>query len=192
MLYFSSGDVAGQFIPAPSACSGNTLTFRCTVAGIGTTLWRVNGSSNLCTLVHLSTSTDTCGPSGRIDTFTAIPETGFGTSGPSYSSSLSGTASSALDGTLVECFGPVSSLDSGNRVGSSTIQVLGKIQAACLTYHTTAHFNKFPFDYSQRFGYTDWPLGVHVLLIACNLQIYINLKLCCQHYKPTWKWNTKC
>ena len=126
MLYFSPGDVACQFTAAPPTCSGSTLTFRCIVAGSGTTLWRVNGSSNLCTLVHLSTSADTCGPSGGIDTFTAIPETGFGTSGPSYSSTLSGTASSALDGTLVECFGPVSSLDSGNRVGSSTIQVLGQ------------------------------------------------------------------
>ena len=125
-LYFSPGDVAGQFIPALPACSGSTLTFRCTVAGSGTTLWRVNGSSNLCTLVHLSTSADTCGPSERIDTFTAIPETGFGVSGPSYSSTLSGTASSALDGTLVECFGPARSLDSGNRVGSSAIQVLGQ------------------------------------------------------------------
>ena len=126
MLYFSPGDVAGQFIQAPPACSGSTLTFRCTVVGSGTTFWRVNGSSNLCTLVHLSTSTDTCAPSGGIDTFTAIPETGFGTSGPSYSSTLSGTASSALDGTVVECFGPASSLDSGNRVGSSTIHVLGQ------------------------------------------------------------------
>lgn len=126
MLYFSLGDVAGQFIPAPPACSGRTLTFRCTVVGSGTTLWRVNGSSNLCSLAHLSTSPDTCGPSGRIDTFTATPGSGFGTSGPSYSSTLSGTASSALDGTLVECFGPVSSLDLGNRVGSSTIQVLGQ------------------------------------------------------------------
>ena len=126
MLYFSPGDVACQFTAAPPACSGSTLTFRCTVVGSGTTLWRVNGSSNLCTLVHLSTSTDTCGPSGRTDTFMAILETGFGTNSPSYSSTLSGTASSALDGTLVECFGPVSSLDSGNRVGSSTIQVLGQ------------------------------------------------------------------
>ena len=125
-LYFSPGDVACQYVPAPPACSGSTLTFRCTVVGSGATLWRVNDSSNLCTLVHLSTSTDTCGSSGRIDTFTAIPETGFGASGPSYSSTLSGTASSALDGTLVECFGPASSLDSGNRVGSSTIQVLGQ------------------------------------------------------------------
>ena len=126
MLYFLPGDVAGQFTAAPPTCSGSTVTFRCTVVGNGTTLWRVNGSSNLCSLAHLSTSTDTCRPSGRIDTFTAIPGTEFGTSSPSYSSTLSGTASSALDGTLVECFGPVSSLDSGNRVGSSTIQVLGQ------------------------------------------------------------------
>ena len=123
MLYFSPGDVAGQFTAAPPTCSGDTFTFRCTVVGNETTLWRVNGSSNLCSLAHLSTSPDTCGPS---DTFTATPVTGFGTRSPSYSSTLSGTASSALDGTLVECFGPASSLDSGNRVGSSTIHVLGQ------------------------------------------------------------------
>ena len=126
MLYFSPGDVAGQFTAAPPTCSGSTVTFRCTVVGSGTTLWRVNGSSDLCSLAHLSTSTDTCGPSGRIDTFTAIPGAKFGTNATSYLSTLSGTASSALDGTLVECFGPVSSLDLGNRVGSSTIQVLGQ------------------------------------------------------------------
>ena len=123
MLYFFPGDVAGQFISAPPACSGSTLTFRCIVAGSGTTLWRVNGSSDLCSLAHLSTSPDSCGSS---DTFTASPMTGFGTSSPSYSSTLSGTATSTLDGTLVECFGPVSSLDSGNRVGSSTIHILGQ------------------------------------------------------------------
>ena len=122
----SSGGVAGQFIPAPPTCPGGTITFRCTVTGSGTTLWRVNGSSNICTLVHLSTSTDTCGPSRKTDAFTANPETGFGTSNHSFTSTLSSTVTTALNGTLVECFGPLSSLESGNRVGSSIIQVLGQ------------------------------------------------------------------
>ena len=125
-LYLSPGNVAGQLIPAPPTCPGSTITFKCTVYGSGTTLWRVDGSSNLCNLVHLSTSTDTCGPSGKTDAFTANPETGFGTSNHSFTSTLSSTVTTALNGTLVECFGPASSLESGNRVGSSIIQVLGQ------------------------------------------------------------------
>ena len=123
---FSSGNVSGQFSPAPPTCPGGTITFRCTVNGSGTTIWRVGGSSNLCTLAHLSTSTENCGPSGRNDAFTATPEAGFGTSATSFTSTLSTTESPALDGKLVECFGPNASLDPGNRVGSSTIQIVGQ------------------------------------------------------------------
>ena len=64
-------------------------------------------------------ATSMCGP-GSV--FTARIETGFG---PSYLSTLSGTAASTLDGTLVECFGPALSRDAGNMVGGSMLQISG-------------------------------------------------------------------
>ena len=50
----------------------------------------------------------------------------FGTSATSYSSTLSGTATLELNGTLIECFGPHLNRDPGNRVGDSTLQILGE------------------------------------------------------------------
>ena len=73
---------------------------------------------------HTSTSTAICGPSND---FIATAETGFGTTNATfYSSTLSGTASPILDGTLVDCFGSVNSVDPGNRVGGSTLRILGQ------------------------------------------------------------------
>ena len=81
------------------------------------------GESSECSLVHRSTSSSICGPR---DVFTARSGTGFGTaSATSYTSTLSGTATLELNGTLVECFGPANSVDPGNKVGSSTLQILG-------------------------------------------------------------------
>ena len=119
----SPGDANGQFTAAPPTCPGGTFTFRCNVTGdrSGITIWRV-GRSSECTLVHRSTSTSICGPS---DTFTAVFGAGFGTHGPSFSSTLSGTLSPAMDGTLVECFGPGLARDAENRVGDSILQILG-------------------------------------------------------------------
>ena len=126
-ISYVSGNVAGQLFAALSTCPGGTFTFRCTVSGSGITQWRVNGSnSNLCLLQHVSPgTTSTCMPSGTSHPFTATPESGFGTSGP-FISTLSATADPVLDGTLVECFGPAASLDSGNRVGNGTIQIVGQ------------------------------------------------------------------
>ena len=124
-IHFSlSGHVAGQLTAAPPTCPDDTFTFSCTVTGdiSGITIWRVNGSSNLCFLVHISTSSSTCGPGNA---FIAISGTGYGTSASSFSSTLSGTATSALDDTLVECFGPAGNLDPQNRVGSNTLQIIG-------------------------------------------------------------------
>ena len=120
-IYLSPGHVAGQFTAAPPTCPGNTLTFRCTVTGNinGFTIWRVNGSIE-CALLHSSTAS-----SSICDTFTARSGMGFGTSTTSYSSTLSGNATPALDGTLVECFGPANNVDSGNRVDSSTLHIIG-------------------------------------------------------------------
>lgn len=88
------------------------------------TTWRVDESSQ-CPLLHSSSSvTSTCGPVGNA--FTATSGTGFGTSATSFSSTLSVTATPELDGTLIECFGPGSVGDLGNKVGSSTIQILGQ------------------------------------------------------------------
>ena len=126
-ISYVSGVVAGQLTSPPPTCPGDTFTFRCTVTGSGITQWRVNSSSsNLCTLSHVSTGTvSTCMPSGASHLFTAMPESGFGASGP-FTSTLSATADPVLNGTLVECFGPGATLDSGNRVGSSIIQIVGQ------------------------------------------------------------------
>ena len=129
LAYLFPGDAAGEFTKAPSTCPGDTFTFRCTVVGdmSGVTLWRVGSSNNLCTLAFLSNDSATCGPNEGSHAFTAMSGVGFGTSGPLYSSILTGTAATELDGTLVECFGPDSTqLDSKNRVGGSTIHILGK------------------------------------------------------------------
>ena len=107
------------------------MSFTCTVTGnsSGVTIWRV-GSSSECTLAHSTAgATSTCG-AGRV--FSATTGAGFGTNATSFSSTLSGTATSELDGTLVECFGPAFSRDAGNMVGNSTIQVLGKL-TSCIS-----------------------------------------------------------
>ena len=48
-----------------------------------------------------------------------------------FSSTLNGTATPTLNGTLVECFGPANNIDPGDRVGSSTIQILGQWSSIC-------------------------------------------------------------
>ena len=132
MVSQSSGDVAAQFTAAPPTCSGGTFTFRCNVTGdrSGITIWRV-GRRSECTLVHRSTSTSICGPS---DTFTAVFGAGFGTHGSTFSSTLSGTLTPAMDGTLVECFGPGLARDVENRVGESILQILGSFPYDWLFY----------------------------------------------------------
>lgn len=119
------GDVAGQFTAALPTCPGDTFTFRCTVNGDvnGFTIWRVDRSSE-CVLAHRSTSPSAnCGQSNA---FIARSETGFGTNGPSFSSTLSGTAIPALNGTQVECFGPANNVDLGNRISGSILGILGQ------------------------------------------------------------------
>ena len=83
----------------------------------------MNGSSE-CSLVHNTASAP--GPCGVGSPFTVGTGTGFGTSATSFTSSLSGTANSALNDTLIECFGPTFSRDAGNMVGSSTVQIFGQ------------------------------------------------------------------
>ena len=119
-----AADVAGQFTAAPPTCSGSTFTFRCTVTGDmnGVTIWRVGGNSE-CPLPHRSNSSSICGPS---NVFTARSSTGFGTSATSYSSTLSGTATPALDGTMVECFQQAASLDPQSIINGTTLTLLGQ------------------------------------------------------------------
>ena len=82
------------------------------------------GGSNECSLLHSTASGP--GPCGTGSAFTVTPTgTGFGTNATSFSSTLSATATTTLDGMLVECFGPGLARDAGNRVGKSTIQLLG-------------------------------------------------------------------
>ena len=82
------------------------------------------GGSSECSLVH--STADDPGPCGSGSPFTVTTGTGFKTSGTSFSSTLSGTATSELDGTLVECFGPDFSRDADNMVGNSTLQILSQ------------------------------------------------------------------
>ena len=123
---FFPADVNGQLIAPPVTCSGNIFTYQCIVNGggiNGITIWRVDGSSE-CTLVHASAgNTARCGPQND---FTATTRSGFGTSATSYSSTLSGIATTTLNGTLVECFGPGTNRDADNMVGSGTLQILGQ------------------------------------------------------------------
>ena len=112
------------FTPAPATCPGDVFTFNCTVHAnmSGITIWRVNEKE--CILLLASTNSDSmCGPNKD---FTARPGTGFGTSGPSFSSTLSGTANFTLNGTLVECFGPDTNRSRENTVGYSVLEVLGQ------------------------------------------------------------------
>ena len=132
MLYYITclaiilGPIAGQFIEAPTTCPGDTFTFRCTVTGdmSGVTIWRLSGNSE-CILSHSTAgATSTCGAGGA---FTARAVTGFGTTNAtSFSSTLNSTATPALDGTLVECFGPALSRQPGNRIGGSILQISGQ------------------------------------------------------------------
>ena len=118
---FFPGDAAGQFTAPPPTCPSDTFTFRCTVTGdnTGDTIWRVGGSSG-CRLEHSDTGvTDACGPG---DVFIAMFEN---TSAISFSSTLSGTATTELNGTLVECFGPLFNFDAGNMVGNGILQIVG-------------------------------------------------------------------
>ena len=82
------------------------------------------GGSIECSLPH-STPNDPR-PCGSGSPFTVTTGTGFGTNATSFSSTLSGTAIPALDGTLVECFGRDVGQDVGNMVGNSTLQILGQ------------------------------------------------------------------
>jgi len=101
------------------------MIFTCNVTGDrnGVTTWRVDGSE--CLLPHSTASASSnCGP-GQVFTATAV--SGFEMpSATSFLSTLSGTATSALDDTLVECFGPDLARQHGNMVGNSTLQILGK------------------------------------------------------------------
>ena len=128
----SSGDVTGQLTAAPPTCPGETFTFTCTVTGDinGTTIWRVAGSTTWseggnreCPLLHRTSSSSICGPS---NVFTANSGAGFGASATSFTSTLSGTAAPALDGTLVECFGLATSTDPWNLVGKGMLKLKGQ------------------------------------------------------------------
>ena len=68
-------------------------------------------------------ASSTCGAGG---VFMATSGSEFGTSATFYSSTLSGTATLELNGTLIECFGPKLNREPGNRVGDSTLQILGE------------------------------------------------------------------
>ena len=81
-----------------------------------------------CSLTH--STVDGPRPCRTGSPFTITTGTGFGMNATSFSSTLSGTATSVLDDTLVECFGPGLARDATNTVGKSMLQILG--QHLCL------------------------------------------------------------
>ena len=90
----------------------------------GFTTWKVgNNTSDECNLPHRSTSSHICGPDNA---FRATSGTGFGTSANSFTSTLIGTGTLALNGTLVECFGPANNVEPENRVGGSNLSIIGQ------------------------------------------------------------------
>ena len=91
-----------------------------------------SGSSE-CSLLHSKANAP--GPCGSGSLFTVTTGTGFGTSATSFSSTLSGTA---LNGTLVECFGPGLARDAENRVGISALQILGQ-------YHVSPYYTIYQY-----------------------------------------------
>ena len=114
----------------------------------GITIWRV-GESSECSLSHASAGNIArCGPHNA---FTATAGSGFGTSATSYSSTLSGTATSALNGTLVECFGPDVTRDADNMVGNSTLQILGQYVVS-FTYQYPSQINETPLNGHPRYN----------------------------------------
>jgi len=107
------GDIGGQFIAAPPTCPNETFSFMCTVDFISRdTIWRVGGGSE-CILGVLES--DTCGPGGVFTATSAIHVL-------SHMSTLSGIATMALDGTLVECFAP----SADDMIGKSVLQIVGQ------------------------------------------------------------------
>ena len=88
----------------------------------------MGGGSKECSLIH--STVDGPRPCGPDSPFTVKTGIGFGTSATSYSSTLSGNATSALNGTLVECFGPDLDRDAANTVGKNIFQILS--QHLCL------------------------------------------------------------
>ena len=126
-MYLYPGHGAEQFNAAYPTCPGDTFNLSCTVVGnmTGFTIWRVGGSSE-CHLIHSSTSpSSVCGPGNA---FIARGVTGFGpaTNATSFSSTLSGTATSELDDILVECFGPANNVEPENSIGNTTLHILGQ------------------------------------------------------------------
>ena len=128
-----SGDGTGQFTPAPPTCPGETFTFTCNITGDsnGITIWRVGGNATWseggnreCPLIHRTSSTSICGPS---NVFTANSGTEFEPSATSFTSTLSGTATPALNGTLVECFGLADCVDPGYLVGKGVLKLRGQL-----------------------------------------------------------------
>ena len=118
------GDVAAQLTAPPPTCPDDTFTFTCTVDGdrAGFTIWRVGGSDE-CLLAHRTVQSFRCGPGSL---YTVTSGTGFGDqNATNFTSILSVTADRSMADVLVECFGPLNSVDAGNRVGSSTIQIIG-------------------------------------------------------------------
>ena len=131
IFYFCTADVDGQLTPPSSAtCPGIAFTFSCTVTttpGMNAIIiWRVNRTTDQCSLTQFQDNPDTCGPNSA---FTASPGRANDTS---FSSTLNATAIPELEGILVECFGPEISINLDNRIGDSPIRIVGQCKSHIL------------------------------------------------------------
>ena len=78
--------------------------------------------------------------------FIARTGTGFGTNATLFTSTLKATATPALNGTLVECFGPAFSRGAGNLVGNSILQILGEL---CHSFNLYVYTREQPHSYES-------------------------------------------
>ncbi len=98
------------------ACPGMEARFFCVVVdplGTRVTFWKDSFTMDTFALAHQINATDTSGP------FTA--QLGV-SSGSSYPSTFTATATVELDNTFVQCFGPTLT----DQVGNGTLYVVGK------------------------------------------------------------------
>ena len=143
LLTLPPGDISGNLTAVLPTCPNDTFTFLCTVVGDsdGAIHWRVETNENTKECVLLHSTTRDPHPCGSGSPFIAKTGTGFETTGAtSFTSTLSGIATSELKGTLVECFvqhsedpgsnpGQPFCRSSENMVGNITFQITGQYAA---------------------------------------------------------------
>ncbi len=114
-------------VPNYYVCPNEEITFNCSVVDGGqpspVTAWRISSMFS-CVILHSFGDPLMCGPD---DEFMAE----LGTAdGDCYPSTLSVTATFSLNGTFVQCFGPLDNVE----VGNTTLRILGESATHMYTY----------------------------------------------------------